>query len=52
MTIQALKIRDLQIGNFRSNRISSQIGGYDSNLESNRRIVVYSFNVNFFLIAI
>ena len=37
---------DLRIGNFCSNRI----GGYDSNLKSNRRIVVYSFNVKFLLI--
>jgi len=46
-------IRDLRIGNFRSNRISNRISGYDSNLnlESNRRIVVYSFNVKFLLIA-
>jgi len=40
--------RGLRIGNFRSNRISSRIAGYDSNsnLESNQGVVVYVFNVD------
>jgi len=41
-------IRDLRIGNFRSNRIANRIGGYDSNsnLESNQGVVVYVFNAD------
>ena len=39
-------IRDLRIGNFRSDRITNQIGGYDSNSKLNliRGVVVYVFN--------
>jgi len=48
--------RDLRIKNFRSHRISDRRlrFEFESNLESNRRIVVYSFKVNvkYLLIAI